>query len=331
MNYVYSGVTSATPKETDYTIGSNMIPISLQNAPYADWGVVEANQNREVRYRCSCVLHACCGAICDFYNESYDTYIEFIRMAVDEAVRTWVIDLNLWMNVSDWVDVARRIWNTWKPEKQVNSFRIPYADPILEEIMGKGHSIVTAYRGNIEWENDVSADWVLNKGKYSPTTFAHSVRARNTTKNTRIVNSYQWVVPYNQYQVPFMHSLVNNGVNFWDCFYVFIPKEWQDEETDYMLNAVRLGIWSGDRPNDIATRYECATMLARNIHGKLATASVIIPFVWNWERKDDLISESEIEAMFTRAGYPIPRNCTRWAIAEVLGRFFNPISFIYGL
>ena len=118
-------------------IGSNMIPITIQNAPYVDNIVVEANQNREQRYVASCVIHACAGCICDFYNESYETYIELIRRSVDEAVRTGVIDLASGMNVSDGVDVCRRIWNTWKPEKAMNSFRIPYADAIMEDILKK--------------------------------------------------------------------------------------------------------------------------------------------------------------------------------------------------
>ncbi len=314
----HSGVLSATPKDTDYMIGSNMIPITIQNAPYVDNIVVEANQNREQRYVASCVIHACAWAICDFWNESYETYIELIRLSVDEAVRTGVLDLARGMNVSDGVDVCRRIWNEWKPEKAMNSFRIPYADAILDEVMRKWHSLATAYRGNRDWENDVNADWVLNKGYYWPTTYAHSVRARRSKTNAQIVNSYKWVVPYNIYGVPLMHSLVTNGYNFWDCFYVFLPKEWQDDTTEKMLLAVKLWIWSGDRPNDVATRWECATMIARKLHGKIALASVIIPMVWSGERPNDLVTENECSLMFERAGIVRPSNQTRGAIAIAL-------------
>lgn len=313
-----SWVLGTEPKDTDYMIGSNMIPITIQSAPYADNIVVEANQNREQRYVASCVIHACAWAICDFWNESYETYIEFIRLSVDEAVRTGVIDLARGMNVSDGVDVCRRIWNAWKPEKAINSFRIPYADPVLDEVMKKWHSLATAYRGNREWEDDVNTDGILNKGYYAPTTYAHSVRARRSKTNAQIVNSYKGVVPHNIYGVPLMYSLVTNGMNFWDCFYVFLPKEWQDDTTEKMLLAVKLWIWSGDRPNDVATRWECATMIARKIHWKLATASVIIPLVWNGQEPNREPTQTEFNAMFERAWLTAPVNMTRGAIAIAL-------------
>lgn len=74
-------------------IGSDMIPVTINNAPHADNIIVEANQNRDPRYYYSCVIHACAGSICDFWNESYDTYLELIRLSVDEAVRTGFLDL----------------------------------------------------------------------------------------------------------------------------------------------------------------------------------------------------------------------------------------------
>ena len=314
----YSWVLSVTPKDTDYMIGSDMIPVTINNAPHADNIIVEANQNRDPRYYYSCVLHACAGCIADFWNLSNEAYLDLIEKSVVEALRTWVFDIHSGMNVSDGVDVVRNIWNAQNPNRQMNSFRIPYADPLLGEILAKGHSITTAYRGNQEWENDVNADGVLNKGFYWPTTFGHSVRLRLSKTNGQIVNSYKGVVPYNIYRAPFLYSLVTNQSNFWDCFYVFLPKEWQDDTTEKLLLGVKLGIWNGDRPDDEATRFECASMIARKMHGRLATASVIIPAIWNGSEPNRVPTHVEFSAMFERAGFVTPRDMTRGEIVRTL-------------
>lgn len=77
-----------------------------------------------------------------------------------------------------------------------------------------------------------------------------------------VVDNYAKHKKNNRYSLSNLKELIANKV-FFDEFYLFLPFSTMTKDERTLLKAKELGFWSGERPNDTATRSEVMLMAMR--------------------------------------------------------------------
>ncbi len=78
-----------------------------------------------------------------------------------------------------------------------------------------------------------------------------------------MVDNYLGKKLHNTYEIADFAALVRNKV-FFDEFYLFLPLKTMTQDEQMLVEAQKLGIWNGERPNDPATRSEIVLMIMRS-------------------------------------------------------------------
>ena len=108
-----------------------------------------------------------------------------------------------------------------------------------------------------------------------------------------------------------------------DCLFTcYVPYDVSDAPTLYAYKAIRKGLSTAPdvksfRPEELATRFEAATMVLRSKTG------IQMQTLFNGMRVNEPVTMYELETMMKRAGYPIQQpkgkeNVKRWKIVEIL-------------
>lgn len=158
------------------------------------------------------------------------------------------------------VDHIRKDWNKKNPNDRLVSFRLSFDSPEFDLAISRGHSLVGGYRGNGEY-NKQAEDGLLEGTEFGAPTYGHCIRIRKDY-GVVVVDNYLGKKLHNTYIVSDFAALIRNKV-FFDEFYLFLPFKTMTPDEQMLVEAQRLGIWNGERPNDPVTRSEAILMIMR--------------------------------------------------------------------
>lgn len=204
-----------------------------------------------------------------------------------------------------WVDIMRKWWNEHNPDNPIVSFQVANHLPMRRAVYDRRLIYVSGYSGNHAYNEDARDGWLAGNSFGNPTYWHCTAEILAT-----VLDNYD-----NKYDRADYFGCVRNGVTHRFGYVLFLEKS-ITTSGQLRTNAIKIGIWNGSDPDRIATRLECATMIARKLYGKDATADMFTG--WNKERPNDSISPSELQAMFERAGLVVPKSAKRGDIAEIL-------------
>lgn len=171
----------------------------------------------------SCTIFAAAGAVSDLTGYRFNK-AQF-QALVAAAKKDDFSDTEGWY-IYKAVDLVRE-W--WKREKQDDlvSYRLDIQSRDLIDVLAKGYSIVTGYRGNGQYNQDVETDGILDNLSIGNTTYGHAIRIVQDQKDTNyarvIIDNYLGYQPFNLYRIRVqdLPELVNTGV-FYYSGYIFV-------------------------------------------------------------------------------------------------------------
>jgi hypothetical protein len=266
----------------DWRMGAGILE-NVPAAPLTFWEYQIQYNQLEV-HDMSCTIFASAGAISDLTGYRFNN-TQF-RFLVEEAKKDDFSDTEGWY-IYKAVDLLRRWWKA--NEGDMTTYRVNVAGSDFVEALNKGYSVVTGYRGNSQYNQDVAADGVLDNISIVNTTYGHAIRIardRDLPDYARLViDNYLDAQPFNTYRIKIddLPKLVDKGV-FYYSGYIFVSNvermfkdvvrnsqtEWYYSELEW---AVQEGLITGYqdgsfRPNHFVTRAEMVILLKR-LHDKL--------------------------------------------------------------
>jgi hypothetical protein len=232
----------------------------------------------------SCTIFAAAGAISDLtgYRFSHDE----MRLMVNEAKQYGFSDDGWYVYAA--IDFVRKWWRRARSARMA-SYLIGMNSETFADVLQKGYSVVTGYRGNSQYNDDVAADGVLDNIEISRTTYGHAMRIVRDKLQPNyarlVVDNYAGYHRHNLYRIKLqdMPKLVEKGI-FFDNGYIFtntmsnqfddVPRNAQTEWYYSCVEwAAKEGLMSGYsdgtfRPNDAVTRAQMAVLL-KKLYDKL--------------------------------------------------------------
>ena len=233
----------------------------------------------------SCTIFASAGAVSDLTGYRF-TKTQLTQM-VEEARQFGFADDGWYINEA--VDFVRS-WYKRERSPNMATYRVDLASSDFSKVLQKGYSIVTGFRGNNQYNEDVEADGQLDNINIGDTTYGHAIRMaqdKNKPDYARVViDNYVGYNKFNQYRIKLadMGKLVQNGVFFSDG-YIFVntmSNTFRDvprnAQTEWFYSSVewaaKEGLMSGFqdgsfRPNDTITRAQMAVLM-KKLYDKLS-------------------------------------------------------------
>jgi hypothetical protein len=233
----------------------------------------------------SCTIFASIGAISDLTNYRFSR--PQITQMVLGAKQYGFSDDGWYINAA--VDFVRKWWQQ-KVSPNLMSYRVEMASDQLQQVLSKGYSVVTGYRGNNQYNNDVAADGLLDNINFGETNYGHAIRmVRDAAKPDYarvVVDNYVGFNQFNEYRIKVadLATLVQKGVffnegyifvNTMDNRFVDVPR---NDKTEWYYAAVEWAAQEGlmmgandglFHPNDPITRAQMAVLL-KKMHDTLA-------------------------------------------------------------
>lgn len=266
----------------DWRMGGGILE-DVPAAPLSFWeNQIQYNQ-LEVNTM-SCTIFAAAGAISDLIGYRFNN--NQFRALVAEAKKDDFSDTDGWY-IYKAVDLLRRWWKA--NEGDITSYRVDLTSADFAEALQKGYSVVTGYRGNAQYSQDVAADGILDNLSIGNTTYGHAIRITGDRQQPNyarlVIDNYLNAQPFNTYRIKIddLPKLVNKGV-FYYSGYIFVSNvermfkdvvrnsqtEWYYSELDW---AVKEGLITGYqdgtfRPDKPVTRAEIVILLKR-LHDKI--------------------------------------------------------------
>jgi S-layer homology domain len=256
----------------------------LKPAPVTFWDRQHQYNQLDV-HPMSCTIFASIGAISDLTNYRFST--PQLTQMVLAARKVGFADDGWFVNAA--VDFVRG-W--WQREKQgtMMSYRVNLASAEVAQVLQKGYSIVTGYRGNSQYNDDVGADGQLDMIEFGETNYGHAIRiVQDQAKPDQarvVVDNYVNYNSFNQYRIKIadLAQLVQKGVFFNDGYifvntmnnrFVDVPRT---DKTEWYYSCVewaaKEGLMSGYedgtfRPTDPINRAQMAVLM-KKLYDKLA-------------------------------------------------------------
>lgn len=266
----------------DWRMGGGILE-DVPPAPLTFWdNQIQYNQ-LEV-HTMSCTIFAAAGAISDLIGYRFNN--NQFRALVEEAKKDDFSDTDGWY-IYKAVDLLRRWWKA--NEGDITSYRVDLGSADFVEALQKGYSVITGYRGNAQYNQDVAADGILDNLSIGNTTYGHAIRITRDRQQPNyarlVIDNYLKAQAFNTYRIKIedLPKLVNKGV-FYYSGYIFVSNvermfkdvvrnsqtEWYYSHLDW---AVKEGLITGYqdgtfRPDKPVTRAEIVVLLKR-LHDKI--------------------------------------------------------------
>lgn len=233
----------------------------------------------------SCTIFAAAGAISDLTGYRF-SQAQFMQLVL-EAKRYGFSEQGWYVHRA--VDLLRRWWKRERSPKMA-SYVIHLNGPDFVQVLQQGYSVVTGYRGNAQYNDDVAADGQLDNIDIVNTTYGHAIRIVHDRAQPDyahlVVDNYAGYNRHNLYRIKLtdMPKLVRTGVFFSDG-YIFtntMNNRFEDvprnEQTEWYYSCVewaaKEGLMTGYadgtfRPNDAVNRAQMAVLL-KKLYDKLS-------------------------------------------------------------
>ncbi len=266
----------------DYRLGSSSLA-DLKPAKLTFWSH-QIQYNQLDVHPMSCTIFAAAGAISDLTGYRFSP-VE-LRQMVSAARNYGFSDDGWYVNAA--TDFVRRWWRN-KRLARMASYLVWLNSPTFAEVLRKGYSVVTGYRGNSQYNDDVAADGMLDNINIVDTTYGHAIRMvqdQAQPDHARLViDNYVDYNRHNLYRIKLndLPQLVEKGV-FFSTGYIFtntMSNQFDDvprnEQTEWYYSCVewaaKEGLMSGYsdgtfRPNDAVTRAQMSILL-KKLYDKL--------------------------------------------------------------
>lgn len=229
--------------DADFLAGGELV---VPEAPYRFSG---HQYNQDEVSSMSCTLHGALTAVTALTNHIF---------SLEERIALWREALKLGASNKDgWYiglacDLVRKYWNE-RNKDQLHYYRVRLSDH--ERIFSKGYMLVTGYRGNSTYNQDVNADGVLNNTTFGVSTYGHCVAAFKDEKE-KIADNYFGLKKYNVYELENLDTLITNNV-FFNEAYFFVSQQ----SIDLMAKTNLISDWARDavewcRKNGFATKWD---------------------------------------------------------------------------
>ena len=196
--------------------------INIPKARNSFWdNMIQFNQNDRDRY--GCWYHWSIGTLADNKGK-WPSYKDMLDKAASWLKYDYGYQDKLGMYAYRAVDLARNLWNKNNEEKVI-TLRINMGSKTMEEVLDKGYSIATWYKGNADYNQD-KADWHLDGTEFGSATYGHMIRITKKGKHYVVDNYYEgkdWDEDDQVYSLEDLYALIDNDVYF-DNGYIFIFK-----------------------------------------------------------------------------------------------------------
>lgn len=266
----------------DWRLGGSLA--DLPPAPSTFWHTQIQYNQLEV-HPMSCTIFASAGAISDLTGYRF-TQSQFQQL-VAAAKQDDFSDYDGWY-IYKAVDLVRNWWKREKDDSLV-SYLVDLNTSDLTEVLKKGYSVVTGYRGNSQYNEDVGVDGILDNLSIGNTTYGHAIRLiqdRNDPNYARvIIDNYVGSQAFNIYRIRVKDfpQLVNRSI-FYSSGYIFVMNSnrpfkdvARNSKTEWFYSALEWAYQEGliggyedgtFRPDKPVTRAEMVVLLKR-LHDKL--------------------------------------------------------------
>jgi hypothetical protein len=274
----------------DWKFGSSSLP-DLKPAPITFW-------ERQIQYNqldvhpMACTIFASIGAVSDLTNYRFNLAQQ--KQLVQDARAVGFGDDGWFINGA--VDLIRQWWQREK-SSSMQTYRVEMGSPDMVDVLQKGYSIVTGYRGNSQYNDDVAADGQLDNINFGETNYGHAIRMVQDKTQTDIarvvVDNYNGYNSFNEYRIKIndLSSLVQTGVFFSDGYifvntmnnrFVDVPRndktEWYYEAVEWAAQQGLMGGYDDGsfHPNEPINRAQMAVIL-KKMHDQSTLASTPKP------------------------------------------------------
>ena len=248
----------------DHSPGSSVCS-GILNLPEPSNKFTDITYEQDEVSNCSCTLHGALGALSDLLGTKF---------SLEDRKALWerALALGAQEGLGWYVDKAVKLIRDFAREKghDILYFRVMLGSEEYEDAIKKGYSVVTGFRGNASYNQDIS-DGVLDGINFTDLTYGHCLRLTEMVVNPineSVVDNYPLSRPKsNIYRVNDLKlkDLRANGV-FFNSGYVFANRK--DFETinvpDYAKTACKKAKEKGiitKSFNEPVTAYRLAVIL----------------------------------------------------------------------
>ena len=177
---------------------------SIPNLVKQDDIIFEYNQYKKPTWTSDCTLFWPFWALSDLKNKRLtDEDIESIRkLAAEKGKKD-----NKWRYTKLWVDTVVKWWNNNNKDKILYViWDLLWADML--EALWLWYSLVVTFRGNAKYNQDIYADGRVDWIDFDPSTYWHCTRIRLINWKIMVIDSANWIVSYNKYELKDLKWLV---------------------------------------------------------------------------------------------------------------------------
>ena len=215
----YHGIIAETADVRDYQLAAGVLNIPTPSSKFKD-----ITYEQDEVSNCSCTLHGALGTLSDLLG---------IKFSLEERKELWrrAVEMGAQEGIGWYVDKAVKLVRDFAREKgyDILYFRVMLGSEEYADAIKKGYSVVTGYRGNATYNNDID-DGFLDGSDFTNTTYGHCLRLTEDMElrsNESLIDNYPISRPKsNIYRVTDsnLKKLRENSV-FFNYGYLFVNRK----------------------------------------------------------------------------------------------------------
>jgi hypothetical protein len=215
----YYGVTEVGDTETDYQLCTGILDLTEARNDF--WKFQYQYQQNDVCPN-SCTIVSAVGAFSDLTGTQVS--IDLMKGLVAQAKPLGFNEKKGW-SVKGAVDLIQT-WGSTFLNEDLTYYKVFINSDEYWDVINKGYSVMTSYKGNASYGKDKNADGDLDNTTFGKATYSHCIRHVKSEGGIAIPDNYPKTAKKNIYTVPKANiaDLLKNKV-FGDVGYVFCYKK----------------------------------------------------------------------------------------------------------
>jgi len=215
----YFGIVSETLDKQDYQLAAGVLNIPVPSSKFND-----VTYDQDEVSNVSCTLHGALGSLSDLLG---------VKFTLKERKELWkrALDLGAQEGLGWYVDKAVHLVRNFARElgHDILYFRVMLGSEEYADAIKKGYSVVTGYRGNASYNQDID-DGVLDGTDFGSLTYGHCLRiieGRQEATNENLIDNYPTSRPQsNIYKVTDENLKILRANNvFFNSGYLFVNRK----------------------------------------------------------------------------------------------------------